>query len=282
MDATALTGMFFSAIIAIAMAIAGYFASILAVRIVRPIAERFLEPGLSSFVISLARASVLLLTLKLIIDQTGAAGVLVIIVTAITGAFALGSERIASDVVAGINLFMLRYYRVGDLVTIGKHHGRIVYISLTHTSLSNRDRDKIIIPNSEVLNQVIVNHTGIPGARLKADIPIEGDHDRDEVMGFLYESARSYEPQLRGSGDEPSIVLKDVISNQGNRTSIYQIYVIVPEANYGEDHRLFLHLRRAVEARLARIAAEKAAAEAAEKAAAEAAATGNHAVVTAP
>jgi small conductance mechanosensitive channel len=260
MDTTALTGIFLTAIIAISMAIGGYFVSMLAVRIVKPIAHRFLEPGLANFVASLARAAVLLLTLKLIIDQTGAAGVLVILVTAITGAFALGSERIASDVVAGINLFLLRYYRVGDLVTIGSHHGKVIYISLTHTSLSNRDRDKFIIPNSEVLGQVIVNHTGIPGARLKANILIEGEHDRDEVMAHLMEVASAFEPQLRGPGDAPSVLLKDAATAYGTKVSTYQVMVIVPEANYGEDSKLFLHMRRALEARANLAAAQQVAA----------------------
>jgi small conductance mechanosensitive channel len=222
----------------------------LAVRLVKPIAERFLEPSVANFVASLTRAAVLLFTLKLIIDQTGAAGVLVILVTAITGAFALGSERIASDVVAGINLYLLRYYRAGDLVTIGDHHGVILYVSLTHTSLSNSDRDKIIIPNSEVLGQVIVNHTGIPGARLTASIDIIGEHNRDEIMNVLLESARSFEPQLRGPRDAPSVRLKGVTRANG-LTSTYLVQVIVPETNYGENDKLFLYLICMLEARTA-------------------------------
>jgi small conductance mechanosensitive channel len=239
--------MVITGVIALGIGIAGYIASMIAVRLVRPLAARFLEPGLANFAVSLTRVAVLLLALKLIVDQTGAAGVLVILVTAITGAFALGSERIASDVVAGINLFMLRYYRVNDLVTIGDHHGRVNSISLTHTSLSNKDRDKIIIPNSEVLGQVIVNHTGIPGARLTANVQIEGQHDRDAMIQMLLEAAALHEPQLRGPNDAPSVALTGIDKSYGSNLSTYTVRVIVPEEAYGDNAKLFLHLIQALE-----------------------------------
>jgi len=236
-------------IIAISIAIAGYFAAMLAARLARSIVTRFLEPGLAGFVTSIVRTAVLLFTLKLIIDQTGAAGVLVILATAITAAFALGSERIASDVVAGINLFMLRYYRVGDLVTIGSNRGHIINISLTHTSMSNGERDKIIIPNSEVLGQVIVNHAGIPGARLRASIKINGVHNREELMDVMLESAKMFEPQLRGPDDLPTVDLKNINRDGGANLSEYIVQVIVPESLYGSHDKLFLHLTRALDTR---------------------------------
>src|SRR5512141_531371 len=61
--------------------------------------------GWSRFLGSLVGLAVVIWTLKLILESAGAAGFVVVIVTAITGAFALGSERTASDLVAGVSLF---------------------------------------------------------------------------------------------------------------------------------------------------------------------------------
>jgi small-conductance mechanosensitive channel len=242
MNAEVLMNLVVTGVVAIGMGLAGYVVSALIVRLVSPIARRFLEPGLANFVVSLVRVGVLLLTLKLILDQTGAAGVLVILITALTGAFALGSERIASDFVAGINLFFLRYYKVGDLVTIGTYQGRIQSISLTYTSMTTGARDKIIIPNSEVLNKTIVNHTGVPGARLKAKIQVEGEHDRDAMMGAMLEAAQTFEPQLSGEGDKPGVILDSIVMDGGIVRSTYVASVFVPEHNYGDDHKLLLHV----------------------------------------
>lgn len=245
MNLDGLTNLFVNGLIAIAMGVAGYFVSILAARLARALAGRFFDVGISDFFAGLARVAVLLLTLKLIVDQTGAAGVLVVLVTALTGAFALGSERIAGDVVAGINLFFLRYYKIGDLVTIGDHHGKIGGVSLTHTSLDNAERDRIIIPNSEILGTVIVNHTAVPGARLKAKILVTDSHDRDTMINQILKAAESFEPQLRGPNDKPSVILAE--ATPVGSTYIARVYA--PESAYGEDARLLLHITRAMETR---------------------------------
>lgn len=247
MNVEVLTNLFVNGLIAIAMGVAGYFVSILAARLVRAAAQRFFDQGITSFLASLARVATLLLTLKLIVDQTGAAGVLVVLVTALTGAFALGSERIAGDVVAGINLFFLRYYRLGDLVTIGDHHGKIGGISLTHTSLDNAERDRIIIPNSEIMGTVIVNHTAVPGARLKARIVMPADHDRDAVMRQILDAAQTFEPQLRGPNDAPSVILAE--ATPAGSTYVARVYA--PESSYGDDAKLLLHITRTIEGRAA-------------------------------
>jgi small conductance mechanosensitive channel len=249
MNVAVLTELFVDGLIALLLGVVGYFASTLVARIVRLLAQRFFDAGMADFLAGLARIVTLLLVLKLIVDQTGAAGVLVVLITALTGAFALGSERIAGDMVAGINLFFLRYYNVRDLVTIGEHHGRIGAISLTHTSLDTDDRDRIIIPNSEILGTVIVNHTAVPGARLRAAIQIEGDHDRETVMQTLLDAAKTFEPQLRGPKDAPSVILQSTeYTEQGSLISTYVARVYAPEESYGCNHQLLLHVRRALEA----------------------------------
>lgn len=249
MDLTVLSNIIVTGVIAIAMAGAGYVASILVARMLMPLASRLLDAGMAGFVVSLARVGVMIFTLKLIVDQTGAAGILVILVTAFTGAFALGSERIASDIVAGANLFLLRYYKVGDLVTIGDKRGRIASISLTHTSMGNDERDKIIIPNADILGQTIVNHSAIPGARLSAIVPVEGPHEREPVIARLLEIAAAFEPQLRGPKDDPIVILRDVvpIGPNGLTRSNYEVSVYVPEDLYSRNHLLLYHLNRALD-----------------------------------
>ena len=56
MDMTVLTNLVMTGIIAIGIAIAGYVAALLSARLVRPIAERFLEPGLANFAVGIVRA----------------------------------------------------------------------------------------------------------------------------------------------------------------------------------------------------------------------------------
>ena len=246
-DEQVLSHVLVNGLIALAIAIAGYFISIIVSRIVVTITSRFLDPGVAGFFGALSRVAVMVYALKLIFDQIGVAGVIVVLVTALTGAFALGSERIASDLVAGFNLLLLRFYRVGDIVTISDHHGKIAAISLTHTSLDTRNRDRIIIPNSEIFSQVIVNHTAVQGVQLRAEIRILGAHDRGVMVDRILAAAQSFEPQLRSSDEKARVFLQEVYHAEGEMESVYIATIYAPNTLYGHDYELLLHVRRTLD-----------------------------------
>jgi small-conductance mechanosensitive channel len=234
-------------LIALAIAITGYFVSVIVSRMVVTITSRFLDPGVAGFLGALSRVAVMVYALSLIFDQIGVAGVIVVLVTALTGAFALGSERIASDLVAGFNLLLLRFYRVGDIVTISEHHGKIAAISLTHTSLDTKTRDRIIIPNSEIFSQVIVNHTATQGVQLRAEIRILGAHDRGVIVDRILAAAQSFEPQLRGPGEQAKVLLQEVYHAEGEMESVYVAMIFAPNTLYGHDYELLLHIRHTLD-----------------------------------
>ena len=242
-DEQVLSQVLVNGLIALAIAIAGYFVSIIVSRMVVAVTSRFLDHGVAGFLGALSRVAVMVYALKLIFDQIGVAGVIVVLVTALTGAFALGSERIASDLVAGFNLLLLRFYRVGDIVTISDHHGKIAAISLTHTSLDTKTRDRIIIPNSEIFSQVIVNHTAVQGVQLRADIRILGAHDRGVMIDRILAAAQSFEPQLRSSDEKPKVLLQEVYHADGEMESLYVATVYAPNTLYSHDYELLLHIR---------------------------------------
>jgi len=64
-----------------------------------------------------------------ILASSGAAGLIVAVITALTAAFGLGSERIASDLVAGVSLFFSQIYNTDDFVTIAGYDGKVVQTS---------------------------------------------------------------------------------------------------------------------------------------------------------
>ena len=95
--------------IGIIIAVIGYFAALYISRAVKFILAKFLSPTWASFVSSATFVGVILLTIQLIINLTGFSGFLVAAVTALTGAFAIGSFEFTSDVNAGIQLLFIKY-----------------------------------------------------------------------------------------------------------------------------------------------------------------------------
>ncbi|NJC97251.1 MAG: hypothetical protein FIB03_13110, partial [Anaerolineae bacterium] len=99
---------------AILIGFGGFLVAFILSQVVSRVLARSLGPVWSRFIASLLALALGAWTIKLILDSTGAAGLLVVIVTAITGAFAIGSERIAGDLLAGIGIFVGRTFSAGD------------------------------------------------------------------------------------------------------------------------------------------------------------------------
>jgi hypothetical protein len=109
---------------AILIGFGGFLAAFILSQVVSRLLARPMGAVWSRFIGSLVGLAVGIWTVKLILDSTGAAGLLVVIVTAITGAFAIGSERIAGDLLAGIGIFVGRTYSAGDYVVLSGQEGR--------------------------------------------------------------------------------------------------------------------------------------------------------------
>lgn len=104
-------------------------------------------------------ASAILILWMLNIDVTGLVAGLG--VGALVIGFAL--KDVIENWVSGLLLISGRTYRTGDMIRVGNLTGEVTDITLRTTKLKTYDRNEIIIPNSTLLTEKIVNLTG--GAR---------------------------------------------------------------------------------------------------------------------
>jgi small conductance mechanosensitive channel len=110
-----------------------------------------------------------------------AAGVQTTAVVAILGAASLAVglalQGSLSNFAAGVMLIILRPYKVGDQVLIGKHRGRVDAIKVFQTVLVTDDNREVTIPNGQIITQPIENYTA-RGTR-RFDIAIMVPHSVD-------------------------------------------------------------------------------------------------------
>lgn len=231
--------------IAIGIGIAGYLVMLLAGRLLQQLLERYMDSSLAQFISSLARLFIILGTAQIIINRTGAAGMLVIAITALTGAFAIGSERLASDFVAGVKLFTIRQYKVGDWITINGINGEVINITMTQTILKTEELDLIYIPNSDAADTVLINHSTILGHATPVTIPIVGKHDRTHAMEVMRKSADTFDNRLEDEKFDPEIYLHGYLQN----TTLYRIIVWVNEDiwSFRNAYNVRLHLVQSLE-----------------------------------
>ena len=77
--------------------------------------------------------------------------------------FSLGSTSVIANIIAGYTMTYRRAFRVGDRVKIGAHVGDVEEVRLLVTGLRSLKGERVVIPNSIILNSDLVNYSGISG-----------------------------------------------------------------------------------------------------------------------
>lgn len=218
----------------------GFLLAFILSQIVSRLLAKPMGKGWSRFLGSLVGLAVVIWTLKIILESAGAAGFVVVLITAITGAFALGSERTASDLVAGVSLFFSQIYKPDDFVMIAGFEGRVVNTSLWLTTLESVHGDRIYIRNSDVVNGTIVNYSVQPGHLVSVKVPLPVTQDLNVAVAEIEKAVAGFSPELEKQRDiyRPKVIVEAAAFGY----ITIEIRAYVPEVmDYGpEKTRLFL------------------------------------------
>jgi small-conductance mechanosensitive channel len=123
-----------------------------------------------------------------------------VVFTALSVGIGFGLQYIAADIASGFILLFERPIRIGDRVTIGEDEGDVQSINLRTTIVTTNDRIAIIVPNSKLVSQRVVNWSyGDPRARIAIPIGVADDSDIEMVTKTLIEAPHGVSNVL----DEP-------------------------------------------------------------------------------
>ena len=75
--------------------------------------------------------------------------------------FSLGSSSAIANLIAGYTMTYRRAFRVGDRVKIGDMMGDVTEMRLQVTHLKTVKNEEVIIPNSQILNNEVVNYSSL-------------------------------------------------------------------------------------------------------------------------
>jgi small-conductance mechanosensitive channel len=120
-----------------------------------------------------------------------------VVFTALSVGIGFGLQYIASDIASGFILLFERPVRVGDRITIGEDEGDVQSIKLRTTILYTNDRIAIIVPNSRLVSQRVINWSyGDPRARIAIPISVATTSDVDLVTKTLLRAAEDVDNVL--------------------------------------------------------------------------------------
>ena len=162
--------------------------------------KAYLDPGLRYTLGRLTQYLIialgLLLSLKVAftLDLTSIA----VIFTALSVGIGFGLQYIAADIASGFILLFERPVRVGDRITIGEDEGDVQSINLRTTVVATNDRISIIVPNSRLVSQRLINWSyGDPRARIAIHVGVATDSDIQLVTQTLLKAAEEVDNVLK-------------------------------------------------------------------------------------
>lgn len=157
----------------------------------------------------------------------------------------LGLQNITKNFVSGTSLLVERKIRVGDFVEFGDRAGHVVEIALRATVIRTLDGANVVVPNSELVEQAVINwHYDNLAARLHIPVGVAYGSDPLLVTETLLNAAYA-EPAVLS--DPPPTVL---FTGFGDSALNFELRVWVhgyerePDLRSSLNYNLEYHLRQ--------------------------------------
>lgn len=154
--------------------------------------RRHIDPGLRYTICRLAKYIVIAVGVVAALKQAFGIDLtsIAVIFTALSVGIGFGLQYIAADIASGFILLFERPIRIGDRITIGEDEGDVKSINLRTTVVTTNDQIAIIVPNSKLVSQRVINWSyGDPRARIAIPIGVADDSDIQLVTDTLIEAA---------------------------------------------------------------------------------------------
>ena len=167
----------------------------------RRIAKRaYLDPGLRYTLGRLTQY--LIVTIGVLSALSAAFNVpltsIAVIFTALSVGIGFGLQYIAADIASGFILLFERPVRVGDRISVGKEEGDVQSINLRTTVMTTNDRVSVIVPNSKLVREHLINWSyGDPRARIAIPVGVAYGSNVDLVTETLLKVVDDVDNVLR-------------------------------------------------------------------------------------
>ncbi|RZJ45217.1 MAG: mechanosensitive ion channel family protein [Brevundimonas sp.] len=152
------------------------------------------DPTVLSFAVQVVRVIVFLIGFIAVLQRLGVQTTSIIAVLgAASLAVGLALQGTLSNVAAGVMLLILRPYRVGDVVDIGGRAGTVQRLDLFLTQMADANNVKIVVPNSKVFGDTILNLSGQKTRRMELKIGVGYGDNLNSARDALIGAASAHE-----------------------------------------------------------------------------------------
>ena len=185
---------------------------------------------LVSFLGNVANVGLLIL---IIIAALGKLGIPTTSVTALIGgaglAVALSLKDQLSNFAAGALIILFRPFKVGDYIKVNGFEGTVSEIKMVQTALSTPDNEEIILPNSVVMSNSIVNRSSMPLCRVQVVVGVDYACDLKAAKAAVLKAAAEHPLCVQTQGKEAVTY----ITNLGDSAIEITLWAWTNEADLG-------------------------------------------------
>ncbi len=163
-----------------------------------------MDKSVNSFILSFAS-----IALKAIILITVAAylGVpmssMVALVASAGVAIGLALQGGLSNIASGIMILIFRPFSLGDFIENAGQMGTVDSIGIFHTTLATGDNKKVVIPNSILTSQTLINYSAEDTRRVDLEYSAAYECDVDKVKSVIMRTARAIPEALKREDIRP-------------------------------------------------------------------------------
>lgn len=176
---------------------------------------RGVDDTLQSFVLSLSRMALMIFVVIAAIAALGIQTASLIAALGAAGlAIGLALQGSLSNFAAGVLIVLFKPYRVGDYVEAAGTSGTVESVDILTTTLHSPDNKQIVVPNGQVMGDVIVNYSIKDTRRLDMVIGVSYDDDIDKVRTTLEDLIAADERVL--ADPPPKIAVSELADSSVN------------------------------------------------------------------
>lgn len=152
---------------------------------------------LESFISNLAYWALMTFIIVAAISAIGVQTTSFIAVIGAAGlAIGLAMQGALANFAAGVLIVLFRPYRVGDWVEAAGIAGTVKEVSILTTTLTTGDNKRIIVPNSQIMGNIITNYSANETRRVDMVFGVSYSDDLDKVRSVLKEVVEADERVL--------------------------------------------------------------------------------------
>ena len=228
------TGMAFGTNLVAALAIffvGRWIASRLVILMKAALTRAKVDRTLVSFLGNVANIGLLIL---IIIAALGKLGIPTTSVTALIGgaglAVALSLKDQLSNFAAGALIILFRPFKVGDYIKVNGFEGTVSEIKMVQTALSTPDNEEVILPNSVVMSNSIVNRSSMPLCRVQVVVGVDYACDLKAAKAAVLKAATEHPLCVQTQGKEAVTY----ITNLADSAIEITLWAWTNEADLGE------------------------------------------------